>query len=151
MKLLIAGSRDVDVRIALYEFLNEVEMSGELSLRLEYNNHAVDELVTGCCPTGPDQIPYVLNKLWSKSGYGTTYDITEFPAQWDNISAPGAVIKTNNYGKKYNAKAGMDRNMAMARYADAAIVIMKKSGSNGSENMIKCMQMLNKPVNIILV
>ena len=38
----------------------------------------------------------------------------ECPADWDNIDVPGARIKINSAGKKYNALAGFNRNQEMA-------------------------------------
>jgi hypothetical protein len=35
------------------------------------------------------------------------------PAEWDNLNAPGAVIRTRRDGTRYNAKAGPDRNAKM--------------------------------------
>jgi hypothetical protein len=62
--------------------------------------------------------------------------VKKFPAQWDNIKAKGAVVKTNKYGKKYNVLAGFWRNKEMAEYADALIAIVKND-SPGTNNMIE--------------
>ncbi len=48
--------------------------------------------------------------------------VAPFPADWDNIHVPGAVVKVNSRGKKYNSKAGAIRNEEMARYAAASPV-----------------------------
>jgi len=36
-----------------------------------------------------------------------------FPADWDNISRPGAVVRKNRFGKPYDAAAGPFRNRQM--------------------------------------
>jgi hypothetical protein len=46
-----------------------------------------------------------------------------FPADWDNLSAPGAVIRYRKDGTLYNSKAGPDRNERMAAYGDRLILI----------------------------
>jgi len=58
--------------------------------------------------------------------------IKEFPAEW------------NLYGKK----AGMIRNKEMAKYATNAIIFWD-GNSKGTENMIKLMEKLKKPFDII--
>jgi hypothetical protein len=61
--------------------------------------------------------------------------VQEFPADWDNIDVPGAVVKTTKYGKCYNAAAGPARNQRMADYSEALILI--HNGSRGSRDMLK--------------
>lgn len=61
--------------------------------------------------------------------------IKEFPAKWDDISHPKAVIRTNSYGKKYNVMAGLWRNHEMGDYADALVAIWDGK-STGTKDMI---------------
>lgn len=58
--------------------------------------------------------------------------IKQFPADWST----------------HGRAAGPIRNKQMAEYADMAVVIMRKGGSRGSQNMIQTMINLNKPVYI---
>ena len=74
--------------------------------------------------------------------------VYEFPADWDNLGVPGAVIKTNRSGKQYNAVAGHARNTAMANFADALIAFHDGS-SRGTANMIQTMKRLGKEVHVI--
>jgi len=63
-----------------------------------------------------------------------------FPAKWDDINTPGAIVKYNKYGKSYNAKAGYDRNLQMALYAkeDSGVLLAFHDGkSRGTGNMIQ--------------
>jgi len=66
-----------------------------------------------------------------------------FPAEWNNLTAEGAVIEINNWGKKYNKLAGFSRNKDMGEYADALIAM---DGGNGTSHMIKSMKGQDKPV-----
>jgi len=55
-------------------------------------------------------------------------------AKWDDLDAPGAIIKTNGRGQ-YNARAGHDRNAEMAKVADGLILVWDGK-SKGSANML---------------
>lgn len=64
------------------------------------------------------------------------YDVDPYPAAWDDITVPGAVIKKNRFGKLYNAKAGHDRNEKMARNADLLICFWDGK-STGTADMME--------------
>lgn len=68
-----------------------------------------------------------------------------FEAKWDDLTDPNAKIRTDKHGRKYNAKAGPDRNKRMADIADALLLIWEGK-SYGSLNMKREMQRLKKPV-----
>jgi len=70
-------------------------------------------------------------------------------ADWDDLTAPGAVIKTNAYGKQYNAKAGFDRNQIMAEKADFGIGIQTAGDTSGTQDMKGRLEKLGKPVFIL--
>lgn len=57
-----------------------------------------------------------------------------FPAKWDDIDAPGAVIRERRDGRKYNVLAGYWRNEDMAKAADICIAF---PGGNGTADMMK--------------
>lgn len=63
--------------------------------------------------------------------------IREFPALWNALKQPGAIIKNNKWGKPYNANAGFYRNEQMAKYAEACIAIQSSEDTPGTSNMIK--------------
>lgn len=69
-----------------------------------------------------------------------------FKPSWSNLEVPGAIVKTNKYGK-YNAKAGIDRNEEMGDYADALIAVWDGK-SKGTQHMIGYMEFLDKDVFI---
>lgn len=66
---------------------------------------------------------------WAESAanlYGKETDI--YPADWDNINAPGAVVKHGQYGP-YNARAGYDRNQDIVDNCDMVVAfIMDEPG-----------------------
>jgi len=69
-----------------------------------------------------------------------------FKADWNNISVPGAVIKTNKWHKKYNANAGFDRNQQIVDYADAVIAIQPNGPTSGTQDTVKKTKKTNKPL-----
>lgn len=71
-------------------------------------------------------------------------EVKPFEADWQDIDAPGAVIRRNRYGL-YNAIAGHQRNARMGDYADALIAVWDGK-STGTANMIKYMRSLGKDV-----
>lgn len=84
------------------------------------------ELVSGTAD-GVDKI----GEQWA--GGDDEVTITRFPADW----------------KKYGKSAGPRRNRQMAKYADAAVVLINNR-SNGSMNMFNEMYTLGKPCVAIL-
>jgi hypothetical protein len=61
--------------------------------------------------------------------------VKTFSAEWRDITAPGAVIKVTKQGRRYNARAGFDRNQKMADYAEALIAVWD-GRSPGTRDMI---------------
>lgn len=124
IKLIIAGSRECKD----YNIVEEAIRQGIEELKLE----KISQVVSGHAQ-GVD----MLGEEWAiKNGI----NIVTFPADWKDIKAKGAVIKSryNPWTKKeekYNANAGFQRNMEMAEYADALIAV--NFGTNGTDNMVK--------------
>lgn len=114
MKTIIAGSRS----ITDYLIVKDVIQSAPFT---------ISEVVSGRAP-GVDE----LGEQWANEN---NVPIQPFPADWDNLDAPGAVIKENRWGKKYNARAGHDRNKKMAQYAQALIAIWDGK-SPGTKDMM---------------
>lgn len=124
IKLIIAGSRDCKD----YDVVEEAIRLGIEELKLG----KISQVVSGHAQ-GVDS----LGEEWAiKNGI----NIVTFPADWKNLTAKGAVIKSryNPWTKKeekYNANAGFKRNEEMADYADALIAV--NLGTNGTDNMVK--------------
>lgn len=123
MKVIIAGSRSIKD----YGYVEEAA---------EKSGWDITEIVSGTA-AGVD-------KLGERLGREYDIPVKRFPADWDNIEAPGAVIRTNHRGA-YNVRAGIDRNAKMGRYADAAIIVWD-GVSPGSRHMINFMKSQGKPV-----
>jgi len=118
--VIISGSRS----ITDYELLvRAVKNSG----------FDITEIVEGECPNGVDQLAkqYAINNL---------IPIKPFPADWSNIKRPGAIIRTNKFGKLYDAAAGHVRNEVMARYAkehSGKCIVLWDGISKGAMSMQK--------------
>lgn len=116
--VIIGGSRS----ITDYDLLcKTVEKSG----------FKITEVVEGECPKGVDQLA---------KRYAREHNIAlkPFPAKWDDLSHPNAVIKRNRYGKLYDAAAGHRRNEEMAKYAAACegkCIVLWDGVSPGSASM----------------
>lgn len=59
----------------------------------------------------------------------------ERPADWDNLMAPGAVVRYNSRGKPYNVMAGKTRNIAMGKESNGLCAIWD-GVSGGTKQMI---------------
>jgi hypothetical protein len=55
------------------------------------------------------------------------------PADWDNIHATGAIVKTRRDGKLYNARAGHDRNGSMLTKNPHGVIAFE--GGRGTHDM----------------
>jgi hypothetical protein len=127
MKLIVAGSRSIkdyaDVR------------EGIIRSGFWHTHRKSLEIVSGMAP-GVDMLGVQFAKRNGLKWW-------EMPAAWDDLEAPGAIIRTNKYGKLYNLNAGYDRNITMGQFSDALVAIWDgKSG--GTEQMIDWMQEAGK-------
>jgi hypothetical protein len=84
--------------------------------------------ITGKAHSGPDSMII----RWCREN-GRAW--TEFPADWDDLTVPGAVIRINRRGNRYNAAAGHFRNRLMAQHA-THVVCFWDGRSPGTRNMI---------------
>lgn len=125
MKTIIAGSRTITDYDLVCQAIKE-------------SGFEISEVVSGQA-NGVD----TLGEQWATEN---KIPIKKFPAKWDDLDASGAVIKINQFGKKYNAMAGFDRNLKMAKYAEALIAVT--TGSSGTENMIQSAYMMGLDVFI---
>jgi len=117
MRVIVAGSRD---------FTDYGLVKGIIEATISKYNIPIEILVHGGAK-GVD----LLAKRWADS---KGILAIEFPAHWHDLDVPGAVIKTNKYGK-YNSRAGHDRNIRMAEYGNVLIAI-RKNNSPGTTHMI---------------
>lgn len=133
MKLVIAGSRS----ITDYNILRKAIIQSGI---WEAHKRAI-EVVSGKA----DGVDTLGEEFASKAGL---IDPHEFPANWDDVDAPGAVVRYVKYGKHkgkpFNVLAGSWRNQEMANFADAALVVWDGK-STGSLDMVHKMLALDKP------
>jgi hypothetical protein len=116
MKTIISGSRN----------LKDFDV---VQLAIRSSGFTITEVVSGAAD-GVD----TLGEQWADIN---GIPVKQFPADWKNIKAKGAVVKSNSYGK-YNANAGHDRNKKMAEYAEACIAVMAEGDDTpGTSSMIK--------------
>jgi hypothetical protein len=116
LKCVIAGSRYIEDYSLLEQAIKD---SGIESM--------ISEVVSGCCPSGVDQ----LGEQWAIKH---NIPIKKFPADW----------------KSQGRAAGPIRNKQMAEHSDFAIIVCY-GDSKGSNNMIKEMKVLNKPTYIKVI
>lgn len=132
MKLIIAGSRTVDKYRAFYESISNFSIGIDDEGIWDCREFDITEFVTGDCPEGADQVPYMLKELTYIEDYEMS--IRSFPADW----------------KTHGKAAGPLRNRKMAEYGDVLLLIWDGK-SKGSANMKKEMLKLKKPVHEIII
>lgn len=125
MKVAIVGSRTVTN-------LKAIEAAVKAS------KFKVTEVVCGMAK-GAD----LLGKTWAEQN---SIPVKEFPAQWDDLEAEGAIIKQGPYGR-YNSRAGYDRNKRMAEYAEAVIACWDGK-SKGTEMMLEIAEKLGLKIYV---
>jgi predicted Rossmann fold nucleotide-binding protein DprA/Smf involved in DNA uptake len=132
MKLIIAGSR----LITDYAITRQAILASGLWDRYGRSIEVVSGLAEG-----PDKHGLIFAK---KAGLKEH----KAPADWDNITAPGAVIKYRKKdGKPFNVLAGHWRNQEMAEIADEALIVWDGK-STGSLDMLHRMLAMDKPVHL---
>ncbi len=119
IRIIIAGGRD---------YTNYPELKGFCKAVVDLYKNDV-EIVSGTMK-GVD----LLGERFSREVIGS--EPARFPADWDDINHPEAVVKYKKNGKPYNAAAGPIRNRKMADYADMLIAFWDKK-SRGTKNMIE--------------
>lgn len=71
------------------------------------------------------------------AAWGDTYAlrVLPFPADWSNVARPGAVIKIDRLGRKYDVLAGHVRNQRMVDEGKPDIVVAFEGGT-GTADMV---------------
>jgi len=118
MKILICGGRDYWNQAFVDSVLDKIKGRSKTALFI----------ITGGAK-GAD----TLGRNWArKRGVQSEH----FPADWNNIDAPGVVVKYNRYGKPYNAVAGLQRNESMLNNEKPNLVVAFPGGS-GTDHMVR--------------
>jgi len=129
MYTIIAGSRLL-TKDEVYSVMTDVPIASKIT-----------HVISGKAPMGGDY----WGEKWAND---RKIPVISFPADWNNLDAPGAIIKTNKYGQPYNIRAGFDRNQLMADYASAnggRLIAILKGKSSGTKDMITRAKSLNVP------
>lgn len=121
VKLIIAGGRDFNDYSAIEEQMRRYHHSG---LKVDGQNMCI---FSGGAK-GADT-------LGAKFGDKYGLDVIEFLAHWGDLNVAGASVKRNKYGY-YNARAGFDRNLRMAKKA-THLLAFYDGFSKGTAHMIE--------------
>lgn len=130
MKLIIAGGRDIKVSII------------EIDHLLRHFGLEPTLIICGMA-SGVD----AAGKAWADA---RGVQVIPFIPTWEDLNAPGARIKTNKFGKPYNANAGHDRNRLMAMHGDCLLLIWN-GRSSGSASMKTEMLHLEKKLYEVVI
>lgn len=122
IRLLVFGGRDFKD----YRFLGT--LLDTLLTTVKGTGGQIIYLVEGEAP-GAD----ILAKSWAE---WRRIPVLPFKAKWDDLTAPDAVIKINKYGRKYNARAGFDRNQQMIDEGKPTLAVAFPGG-NGTNDMVE--------------
>jgi len=128
-RVLVFGSRNYRDRRRLYGVLDAVHASDPISCIIEGEMSGADRLA----------------REWAES---RGVDVDPYPADWDNVDRPGAVVKTNSRGKLYDAAAGPFRNERMLREGQPQKAIGFPSDPIGKGTLdmaVRCLQYGIKP------
>lgn len=134
VKAVIAGSRSLDHPLHALAWVEQACLEA-----CTLWDAVIVEVVSGKAP-GIDTI----GELFAQK-YGIP--INDKPADWNNITVPGALIRTRRDGSQYNVLAGHMRNEQMAIYGDVAILVWDGI-STGTMDMNKRMEAKNKQVYV---
>jgi hypothetical protein len=113
----------------------------ELLLAVKNSGFEITEILSGGAK-GSD----ALGEMYAKRN---GLKLSVYPADWDDLEASNCKIKTNGYGKEYNALAGFNRNQDMANDSECGIGLQCNGDTNGTQDMKKRLEKANKPVYIL--
>jgi len=120
-RTIIAGTRNFG------RGMSEQLILGYVDDVIDESGFDVGEVVSGTAD-GADEA----GELWAEEN---DVPVERFPADWNNIDHPDAIVREGKYGK-YDARAGHRRNQQMAEYGDQLIAIWDGK-SSGTESMIE--------------
>lgn len=115
MRLVVTGGRKFKDRKMIYMVLDAI-----------HAKFPITKLREGCA----DGVDRICGQWAEEHGI----EVERFPADWENLTAPGAVIKSGPRGR-YNANAGKDRNKDMLKGLDAGDSACVFPGSSGTMHM----------------
>jgi len=132
MKTIIAGGRNIRNVASIFKAIEDAKLD-------------ITEVVSGTAG-GVDKI----GEMWANS---KGIPVKRFPADWENLTYPDAIIRTREDGSSYDAKAGARRNGEMAKYVgkEGALIAIFDGESKGTLDMIEQAQEQGVKVSIHIV
>lgn len=130
-RVLVCGGRDYALWEVVRFYLDEIHAKRVFTLIIHGDADGADTLA----------------KRWARK-HANVPDLP-FPAMWDDLSQPDAIIRTRRDGTKYDARAGMRRNLKMLVEGKPDLVVAFPGGA-GTANMVRLataakMQVVNIP------
>lgn len=116
-RVVVFGGRNYAARGTLYRALDAIHARRKITCIVEGEASGADRLA----------------REWAEDR-GVAVD--PYPADWDNIDRPGAVVKRNRRGKLYDAAAGPFRNERMLREGRPSAAV-GFPGGDGTLDMTK--------------
>lgn len=131
-RLAVVGSRKYQDMDTVTKYLD--------SIRKEYGDFV---LICGMEETGADGLGY-------RYAQANGLTIEEYPAPWDNLEVPGAVVRMNTYGRPYNVRAGFIRNTEMAERCTHVIAFWDGK-SPGTKHMLETCKKLGRKMKVYII
>jgi hypothetical protein len=119
-RVLVFGGRDYANRTALYRALDAVHARRKITCIVEGEASGADRL----------------GRQWAED---RNVEVDPYPADWDNIDRPGAVVRKNKRGKLYDALAGHVRNEQMLREGRPQFAIGCTGGTGTADMAKRCL------------
>lgn len=128
-RILICGGRNFHDRGFLYGYLDFKSGSFKKTATI----------IQGCA-SGADSLAreWAINRGFKNEDY---------PANWDDLEHPKAIIKVNKWGKKYNYNAGFIRNQEMLDSKPDLVIAFP--GGGGTQQMVKIANEAFVPVVLV--
>jgi YspA, cpYpsA-related SLOG family/Domain of unknown function (DUF4326) len=126
-RVLVFGGRNYADRRTLYRVLDAAHARRKITCIIEGEASGADRMA----------------RQWAEDR-GVAVD--PYPADWDNIERPGALVKRNSRGKLYDAAAGPYRNMLMLRKSRPDKAIGFPGGKGTLDMTVQCLEFGLTPV-----
>lgn len=117
LHLIVCGAREYDNRRMVFLILDRIHKKRGINLILEGGATGVDRLA----------------REWAQAR-GVLFKT--FEAKWDDVDAPGAVVRRRRDVKRYNAAAGPARNAEMLSWPYLSGVVAFPGGK-GTADMVR--------------
>lgn len=119
--VLVFGGRDYADKAALYRTLDDIHARRTITCIVEGEASGADRLA----------------RQWAES---RGVDVDPYPADWNNIDRPGAVVRRNSRGQLYDAAAGHIRNELMLRLGRPSFAVGFPGGKGTRDMTKRCWQ-----------